>query len=80
MYIHTGNKRIVSDKKIVGIFNIETLRLSKINKRYFDEIQPGDKTLFVDRKNNFITSNVSSYTVISRITPGCNFFWRRKDD
>ncbi len=80
MYIHAGKRRIVSDKKIIGIFNIETLKMSRENKRFFDMINPEDRTIFVDRKNNFITSNVSSYTIMSRTAIDCNFVWRRKDE
>ena len=80
MYIHAGNRQIVSDKKIVGIFNTETIKMSKENKRFFNDIKPDDKTIFVDRKNSFFTSSVSSFTVITRTEPQCNFVWRRKDD
>ncbi len=80
MYIHAGKRRIVSDKKIIGIFNIETLKMSRENKRFFEMINPEDRTIFVDRKNNFIISNVSSYTIMSRTELDCNFVWRRKDE
>lgn len=79
MYIHAGNGVIVSDKKIIGVFNTETIFLSDENKRFMDSIKPGDKTVIVDEFNKYITSNVSSYTVMNRKSIEGNFVWRRKN-
>ncbi|MDY6933776.1 MAG: hypothetical protein SVZ03_06075 [Spirochaetota bacterium] len=57
---------IVSDKEIVGIFNIETLKISERNNKYLEKVDAGDKALIVDRKNCTITSKISPYTIISR--------------
>jgi hypothetical protein len=80
MYIHAGNRRIISDKKIVGIFNVETLRLSKDNKTFLSEISPEDKTVLIDRENKFFSSKVRSYTIIKRTAFDCDFIWRKKND
>ena len=78
MYIHTGNRVIVSDKKIIGIFNTETVALSKENSRYFEKIKKGDKTIIIDESDNCLTSKVSAFTVINRTSLDCKYVWRRK--
>ncbi len=80
MFIHAGNKRIISDKKIVGIFNVETLRLSEDNKKFLYDTGPEDKTIFIDRGNNFFPGNVRSYTVIKRAGLDFEFIWRKEND
>jgi len=66
MYIHLGNNILVSAGRCVGIFNIETLRLSDDNKWMLNNISNDDKTISLDIKNNIIESEVSSYTIIKR--------------
>jgi len=80
MHIHAGNKIIVSDKKIVGIFNTETILMSDLNKKYFNKINPDDKTIVIDRLDNLITTKVSSFTVIKRTELKGNFVWRKNND
>ena len=67
MYIHIGNRVIVSDRDCLGIFNTKTIRMSEDNSRYHDYIESSDKTIIIDRYDNAITSNISSYTIINRI-------------
>ena len=76
MFIHVGNRKIVSDKDIVGIFNIETLRLSDENLNFLSSISSNDKTVVIDRENKIILSEVSPFTVIRR-TMLEDVVWRR---
>ncbi len=80
MHIHAGDRIIVSDKKIIGIFNAETILMSELNKKFFDKIKPGDKTVVIDRTNNALSTGVSPFTVIKRTELKCEFVWRRKND
>lgn len=80
MHIHAGNRIIVSDKKIIGIFNTETILMSRTNNRFFDKIKSEDKTIVIDRTDNAITTGVSPFTVIKRTVLQANIVWRRKND
>ena len=80
MYIHAGSRIIVSDEKIVGIFNTETILMSDENKRYFDKIKPEDKTIIIDRSDESITTGVSPFTVMKRTELHGNIVWRKKND
>ncbi|MBN1501389.1 MAG: DUF370 domain-containing protein [Spirochaetes bacterium] len=66
MHIHIGNKNIVSDKKIIGIFNIETLEKSDLNEDYLDESKEDTKCIIIDEDDEVIISKISSYTIIKR--------------
>lgn len=67
MYIHIGNNILVSGHKCVGIFNIETLKLSDINKWMLIKISDNDKMISLDIENNIISSEINSNTIIKRI-------------
>lgn len=78
MHIHIGNKRIISDNLVVGIFNSETLDMSPLNENYTDEIKDDTKSIIVDIYDEVILSNISSYTIIKRNSINNNdYFWRR---
>jgi hypothetical protein len=79
MYIHAGKNIIVSDTKILGIFNAKTLFMSEINKRYFDGIKSEDKTVIIDRTDKYITSQLNSTTIINRAELKDNIVWRREE-
>lgn len=79
MFIHIGNRRIVSDKSIIGIFNTETLRHSIDNAMYVENISSEDKTVVIDRDNNVLVSKISPFTVIRR-TVLEEAIWRRDYD
>ncbi|HOK02848.1 MAG TPA: hypothetical protein PLD85_10220 [Spirochaetota bacterium] len=66
MFIHLGNNITISDKKLVGIFNTETILKSQENSRFFSNINDGDKLIAIDIFNKTITSSVSPFTVIKR--------------
>ncbi len=80
MHIHAGNRKIVSDKNIIGIFNTETILKSAENSRFFDKINIGDKTIIIDKLDNTITTGVSSFTVIHRTELKGNIVWRKKNE
>jgi regulator of extracellular matrix RemA (YlzA/DUF370 family) len=81
MYIHIGNRQIVSDRDIVGIFNPATMRLSEENRRYFEHLSDSRvKALVVDKKDYVLTSWVSSFTIIKRTPSDNDFLWRRNND
>jgi hypothetical protein len=79
MYIHIGNNILISDHKCVGIFNIETLKLSDDNRWMLDKININDKMISLDIDNNKVASEVSSFTIMKRITiKEDELFWSRK--
>jgi hypothetical protein len=81
LFIHIGNNIIVSDKKLMGIFNRDTLALSNINEWIINKVDNGDKTIAIDRANNIVSSYVSPFTVIKRTTlDEEDFVWRRSND
>ena len=68
MFIHIGNNILVSDRKCVGIFNIETLKLSEENNWILKNTGDNDKMVSLDIDNNIVASEVSSFTIMKRIT------------
>jgi hypothetical protein len=82
MHIHIGNRKVVSDKHVIGIFSIDTIRNSDLNERYLSGIESTEcdiKTIVIDRHNGVITSKVSSFTVIKRKNIDTNdCVWSRK--
>jgi hypothetical protein len=80
VFIHIGNNIIISDKKLMGIFNRETLILSHDNEWITKQVDIADKTIAIDRKNNILSSYVSPFTVIKRTTLDEEFVWRRNND
>ncbi len=66
MFIHIGNKKVISDKKIIGIFNVETIEMSKNNEVYKDEISENVKAIIIDDDDEVINSQISSYTLMKR--------------
>jgi hypothetical protein len=80
LYIHIGENIIVSDKKLVGIFNHATLLMSKDNEWITKQVDSINKTIAIDRRNNIIASYVSPFTVIKRTSLVEDFFWRRGND
>ena len=52
MYLHIGKRKTVSGKNIIGIFNIETLKLSDYNEKYLKDVKKRDKSKIIDIKAN----------------------------
>ena len=67
MFLHIGNREIVSLNNIVGIFNADTLIKSEINGDYLDEIKNHTKSIIIDKHDEVTVSKLSSYTLIGRI-------------
>ena len=81
MFIHIGKNILVSDRKCVGIFNIETLKLSEENKWILKKTGDNDKMVSLDIDNNIVASEVSSFTIMKRITiKEDELFWSKNND
>lgn len=80
MYIHVGNKIIVSDKNIVGIFNSVTLTKSEWNNYIVEGMDDSVKSIIITAGNERITSIVSPYTIIKRTQMDRDLYWRNKND
>lgn len=69
MYLHIGERKIVSDSKIVGIFNYDTIKYSPLNDHIMDNFEKDQcdiRTIVIDTNNRIICSKVSPFTVIKR--------------
>lgn len=77
MYIHIGNKKRVSINSIIGIFNIETIKMSQENKALLKSISSDCKTIAVCINKKIICSTVSPYTVIKRGNDFNDTVWKR---
>ncbi len=82
MFLHIGNREIISLKNVVGIFNAETLIKSEINGDYLDEIKNDTKSIIIDKHDEVTVSKLSSYTLIGRLekrnlydTKGGDIIW-----
>lgn len=80
MFIHIGGRALVSDRKIVGIFNIETLRKSHENSYHLTGAAYDDRTVVISVKNERLFSIVSPFTVIKRGIEDEDFFWRKRNE
>ncbi|HPB80401.1 MAG TPA: hypothetical protein PK200_00050 [Spirochaetota bacterium] len=79
MFIHIGNRITISDVRLVGIFNVETLSLSPDNDYYTSKTGDDDKTVVVDIDNSVYTSGVSSFTLIKRNILKEGIIWSREN-
>jgi hypothetical protein len=81
MFIHIGEKKIVSDLSIIGIFNYDSFIKSQINNKYLDKIENEQcdiRTIVIDTNNHVFFSKVSPYTVIKRDNFDENdYIWRK---
>ncbi len=77
MYIHVGEKKIISDKDTIGIFSYDTLADSEDNDWIVAMIREECKTVVVDIYGNVTTSKVSPYTVIGRTTLETDIIWSK---
>ena len=77
MFIHIGNRNTVSDVRLVGIFNVETLKYSTDNRYFYSKTGNDDKTVVIDIDNNIYTSGVSSFTLIKRNILKEGIIWSR---
>jgi hypothetical protein len=79
MFIHIGDNIIVSDKKLVGIFNRETIEMSDDNEWLIKQVADKGKTIALDRFNTIMSSSVSPFTVIKRTALDEDSVWRKND-
>jgi hypothetical protein len=79
MFIHIGNRITISDVRLVGIFNVETLSLSPDNDYYTSKTGDDDNTVVVDIDNSVYTSGVSSFTLIKRNILKEGIIWSREN-
>lgn len=81
MYLHIGNYRIISDKVLLGVFNRETVMASDENRWIWEKISDDDKSVIIDRENNIMGSNVSSFTIIKRTKFDLeDCIWRKENE
>lgn len=80
MFIHVGERKIISDRNIIGIFNAETLSMSDENSRYFPHLGDNVKTVVIDTSDKIISSGVSPFTVIKRTNISKDCVWSRADE
>ncbi len=80
MYIHIGNRKIISDKKFIGIFNSESIEMSDENRWLKGAISKEIKSLAIDENSNIVTSEISSFTLNKRINFNSEVIWSRDND
>lgn len=82
MFIHIGNREIVSGTKIIGVFNADTLRKSNIDNEITKIAQKTEcdiKTIIVDINGICILSTLQSYTLIKRaVHEKEDYFWSKR--
>lgn len=78
MHIHIGRRKIVSDRKIVGIFNYDTLILSNFNSKFLRNSSTDVKSIVIDENNFVFYSDISTFTLIKR-TNIKEVIWRREN-
>lgn len=81
MFIHIGNRKTVSGRHCVGIFNADTLRYSDENDHIISRLGDEDETIIIMDNGKIETSSVSSVTIIKRVAEDLDeYIWRRKND
>lgn len=83
MFIHIGHNVLVSDKNCIGIFNIETIKLSMDNNHIIDQIDDykNYKTISLNNDKTIYKSEVSSFSIIKRKNiKKEEFFWSKNND
>jgi len=78
MFIHIGDRKTISGKKCVGIFNCETIKLSDDNGWITKQAGVDDRTAVVDINGRVLFSGVSPYTVIKRQSLDNDIIWRKQ--
>lgn len=80
MYIHIGNRIIVSGRKVIGIFNAGTLRMSDENGWILEGIAPEGRSVAIDADNNITSSTVSPFTVLRRTSLKKEYIWSKENE
>ncbi len=78
MFVHIGDRKAVSDTKLVAILNCDTVAKSPgMNAILLQNIKGDDKTMAVCI-DSIVTTRVSSYTVIKRYGQINDTVWSKK--
>lgn len=66
MYLHLGQDYVINDKKIIGIFDIETTSISKITKQFLSDSQKRSEivTISDDIPKSYVVCKDSSGTIV----------------
>jgi len=80
MYVHIGDNISVIDKKIIGIFDIESSTIGQITRNFLDNAEKNNEVTYASEKmpksfiliadgmeNDVILSTVSTSTIESRL-------------
>lgn len=76
MYLHIGKEYVINEEKIIGIFNIETIKKNKEYNKFFEDIKNSlidisdgiQKTIILikDKNKKGYITNISSATLKKR--------------
>lgn len=76
MYLHIGKEYVINEEKIIGIFNIETIKKNKEYNKFFEDIKNSlidisdgiQKTIILikDKNKKGYITNISSATLRKR--------------
>ncbi len=78
MYIHIGDKIVISSENLVGIFNKKSLEKSEINEKYTSTLKHSTRSLIVQIDNQIVESRISPYTLIKRNEIKDGILWSNK--
>ncbi len=78
MYIHIGDKIIISSDNLVGIFNKKSLEKSEINEKFVSALNHSTKSLIVQIDNRIVESRISPFTLIKRNEIKDGIVWSNK--
>lgn len=71
MYIHLGEKTVINDKEIIGIFDIENTTVSKITRDYLSKNEKKKNVYYVsaDLPRSFVVCE-GRRIFVSHLSPG----------
>lgn len=71
MYIHLGEKTVINDREIIGIFDIENTTISKITRDYLSKNEKKKNVYYVsaDLPRSFIVCE-GRRIFVSHLSPG----------
>ena len=63
MYIHLGENTVITDKKIIGVFDMDTSTVNKATRDYLSEAEKSGKVEYVnyDLPKSFIVTDEKIY-------------------
>ena len=71
MYIHLGQNTVVSDKEIIGVFDLETTTVSKITRDYLSKNEKKKNVYYVSAElpRSFVVCE-GRRIFVSHLSPG----------